>query len=85
MVVRTQVTLDSEAHRRAKQRAADQGISLAELIRHALDRELGHPEPRGDISEIFAMFDSGGSSVAKHKDEYVGEAVRAAHPRATRA
>ena len=84
MVVRTQVTLEADAHRRAKQRAAEQQISLAELIRRALDRELGHPEPSGDISEIFGLFDSGGSNIAEHKDEYLGEAVRAAHAGTTR-
>lgn len=78
MVVRTQVTLDAEAHRRAKQRAADQEISLAEFIRRAVDRELGGPEPGGDITEIFGLFDSGGSNVANHKDDYIGEAVAAA-------
>jgi hypothetical protein len=84
MVVRTQVTLDAEAHRRAKQRAAEQEISLAEFIRRAVERELGSPERSGDVREIFGIFDSGGSNIAKHKDEYIAEAVDAAHADETR-
>ena len=76
--------LDAEAHRRAKQRAAEQEISLAEFIRRAVDRELGGPEPSGDISEIFGMFNSGGSNIARRKDEYIGEAVSAAYASAAR-
>jgi hypothetical protein len=84
MVVRTQVTLDAETHRRAKQRAAEQEISLAEFIRRTVDRELGSPERGGDIREISGMFNSGGSDIAKHKDEYIAEAVDAAHAHQTR-
>lgn len=58
MVVRTQITLDADAHRRAKRRAADLGISFAEYVRRTLDQDLGD-EPKGDISEIFGLFDSG--------------------------
>lgn len=81
MVVRTQVTLDAEAHRRAKQRAAEQGISLAEYVRRAVDHELGDPPPRPDISAIFGLFSSGGSNIAKYKDEYIGEAIETDHER----
>lgn len=63
MVVRTQITLDADAHRRAKRRAADLGVSLAEYVRRTLDRDLGE-EPKGDISEIFGLFDSGHSDVS---------------------
>jgi hypothetical protein len=75
MVVRTQVTLDAEVHRRAKQRAADLGISLAEYFRRALDRDLGQERTAADPSRIFGLFDSGPSDVAGHKDRYVSEAV----------
>lgn len=77
MVVRTQITLDAEAHRRAKRRAADLGISFAEYVRQVLDRDLGEPTPRADPSEIFGLFDSGGSDVAREKDRYLDEAARA--------
>lgn len=82
MVVRTQVTLDAEAHRRAKRRAAERGISFAEYIRQVVDRDLGE-QPKVDVSSIFGLFDSGGSDVARHKDEYVGEAIVSEHARET--
>jgi hypothetical protein len=77
MVVRTQITLDAEAHRRAKRRAADLGISFAEYVRQVVDRDLGDLAPRADPSEIFGLFDSGGSDVANDKDRYVEEAISA--------
>jgi hypothetical protein len=75
MMVRTQIALDADAHRRAKRRAADQGVSLAEYVRQAVDRDLGEQPKKGDISAIFGLFDSGGSDVASHKDEYLGDAM----------
>lgn len=77
MVVRTQVTLDAEAHRRAKRRAAELGISFAEYVRRVVDRDLGDPTSAADPSEVFGLFDSGGSDVAREKDRYVGDAVAA--------
>jgi hypothetical protein len=84
MMVRTQIALDSEDHRRAKRRAAEQGISLAEYVRRAVRHDLGGEQrPKADISEIFGLGSSGGSNVAKHKDSYVGEAVEAEYLRKT--
>jgi hypothetical protein len=79
MVVRTQITLDAEAHRRAKRRAGELGISFAAYVRRALDHDLGEPVRRADPSQIFDLFDSGGADVAHEKDHYLDEAVRAAH------
>jgi hypothetical protein len=76
MVVRTQITLDADAHRRAKRRASDLGISFAEYIRRIVNQDLGEPGPRPDPSEIFGLFDSGGSDIARDKDRYVDDAVR---------
>lgn len=76
MVVRTQVSLDADVHRRARRRAADLGISFAEYIRRLVDGDLGEPRQQGDPAEIFALFDSGGSDVARDKDAMVDAAVR---------
>lgn len=82
MMSRTQITLSPENHRQARRRAAELGISLAEYIRRLVDRDLQEtPSARADISVIFGLGDSGGSDVATHKHEYVGEAVDALHPR----
>ena len=75
MVVRTQVTLDADAHRRAKRRASQLGISFAEYMRRLVAEDLTEPAPRADPGEIFGLFDSGGADVARDKDAYVAEAV----------
>lgn len=77
IMMRTQITLYPEEHRQARRRAAEQGISLAEYIRRLVRRDLEPSQVKGDISAIFDLGDSGGSEIAKHKDEYVGEAVAA--------
>jgi hypothetical protein len=75
MMVRTQISLDAEEHRRAKQRAAELGVSLAEYVRRVVADDLGPARPRGDVSQLFALGDSGDSNVAEHKDAYVAEAI----------
>lgn len=78
MMIRTQIALDAERHRAAKRKAADLGLSLAEYIRRLVDNDLPQPHPRrGDMSRLFGLGRSGGSDVARHKDEYIGEAVEA--------
>lgn len=82
MMVRTQIALDSEDHRRAKRRAAEQDISLAEYVRTLVRRDLrGGEPPAADIGEIFGLGDFGGSDIATHKDDYLGDAVEAQHLR----
>lgn len=85
MMSRTQISLPRETQRRAKARAAEQGISLAEYVRRAIDRELagGETPAAGDITAIFGLFDSGDSDIAAHKDAYVGDAVEAEWMRET--
>ena len=78
MMQRTQITLEPAEHRRARRRAAEQGISLAEYIRRLVREDLSEPRPRVAIDEIFDLGDSRASDVAQHKDAYVGEAIGAA-------
>jgi hypothetical protein len=82
MMVRSQVTLDAEAHRRAKRRAADLGISFAEYVRNVIDRDLGD-QPKADISEIFGIGESGLTDVSSNVDGYLGEALWKEHLRET--
>ncbi len=86
-MIRTQITLDRELRNRARERAAELGISLAEYIRRLLARDLSGPQPSSDPSIVFDLGDSGGSDVASYKDEMVGEAASAGRmdrpPRAT--
>jgi hypothetical protein len=78
MASRMQITLAPETSRRAKRRAAELGISFAEYVRRVVELDLGEPPQTVDPSQIFGLFDTGGSDVAKHKDRYVDEAVRGA-------
>jgi hypothetical protein len=84
MVVRMQVTLDAEVHRRAKSRAGDLGISFAEYVRRVVDQDLGEAPRQTDASQIFGLFDSGSADIAREKDSYIGAAVRDAHPQGGR-
>jgi hypothetical protein len=81
MMIRTQIALDAADHRRAKRRAAELDVSLAEYIRRTLRRDLGDRAQTGGISAIFGIGDSGGSDVARHKDRYLAEAVEAEYRR----
>jgi hypothetical protein len=75
MMHRTQVSLEPEEHRRARKRAAELGISLAEYIRRVIRQDLRGPGAVLDPSSLFDLGDSGGSDVATSKDEYVAEAI----------
>ena len=75
--VRTQVLLDARDHRRAKERAADLGVSLSEYIRRVVAADLAAPTARADVRDVFNLGDSGGSDIATDKDQLLGEAVAA--------
>jgi hypothetical protein len=77
MMARVQVALSPEEHRRARERAADLGISFAEYVRRLVARDLGHSPGDGDPRALFDLGDSDGSDVARMKDVYVGESVEA--------
>jgi hypothetical protein len=82
MVVRTQVTLNPDMHRRAKRRAAERGVSFAEYIRQVVDRDLGE-QPKTDISAISGLFESGRSDISSNVDKYLGESLWKEHLRKT--
>lgn len=82
MMVRTQVTLENDTHRRAKRRAADLGVSFAEYVRQTLDRDLGE-QPKTDISAISGIGASDASDVSSNIDKYLGEAYWQEHLRET--
>jgi len=44
MMAKTQITLGTEMQRRARQRANDLGVSLAEYFRRLVARDLARPE-----------------------------------------
>jgi len=67
--------LEAEQHRRARNRAAELGISLAEYIRRLVDADLGQRRARPDVSSVFDLGKSPDSDIAVEKDRYLGEAV----------
>ena len=75
MMARTQVTLETEMQRRARQRASDLGVSLAEYFRRLVARDLARPEGPKDVDRIFDLGNSGGSDVARDKHSMIAEAL----------
>lgn len=74
MMARTQITLEPESQRRARQRASDLGVSFAAYIRGLIARDLSHPKAVAGIESIFDLGSSGGSNIAKHKHSMIEEA-----------
>jgi hypothetical protein len=75
MMARTQITLTPEALRRARARAAEMRISLAEYLRRLIARDLGDELAPVDVTSLFDLGSSGGTDVARDKNRLVGEAV----------
>ena len=84
MMARTQITLEPETHRRARQRASDLGVSLAEYLRRLVKRDLGGPQPKGDVTCLFNLGHGGHSDIATHKDRMIAEAIEADFERSKR-
>lgn len=74
MMTRTQITLDSEVQKRARRRASELGVSLAEYFRRVIARDLGRSEAKADIGCVFDLGSSGGADIAKRKDEMIARA-----------
>ncbi len=84
MMARTQVTLEPEVQRRARQRAVDMGLSLAEYVRRLVTRDLGGFQQAVDPSAVFDLGASGESDVATKKDAMIAEAIAARRGKARR-
>lgn len=74
MMSRSQITLEPEIQRRARQRAGDLGVSLAEYIRRLVARDLGGSQATRSPVAVFDLGASGGSDVARNKNAMVSEA-----------
>ena len=84
MMSRTQITLDPEIQRRARKRASDLGVSLAEYLRRLVSRDLAGAPTKADPAAVFDLGSSGGCNIAKDKDAMIAEAFVSApkNPRA---
>jgi hypothetical protein len=74
MMARTQVTLEPELQRRARKRATELGISLAEYVRRLVAHDLGTSSATTDVSNIFDLGSSGGSNIARDKHAMIAQA-----------
>ena len=74
-MTRTQLSFDREMLRRARTRAGELGISLAEYVRRLVAEDLGQRTPAVDPSVVFNLGDSGGSNVTADKDAMIADAV----------
>jgi hypothetical protein len=84
MMARTQITLEPEVHRQARQRASDLRVSLAEYVRRLVARDLGSAQRAGNPAAVFDLGSSGGSDVAKDKSRMIAEALVSARKKSRR-
>ena len=75
MMVRTQISLDSEMHAQTRERAAKLGISLAEYMRRLVEQDLAESPRSIDRSIIFDLGGSKSTDIASQKDHMIGEAI----------
>ena len=78
MMSRTQITLEPEMQRRARQRAGELGVSLAEYLRRLVARDLASPRIPVDVASVFDLGRSETSDVAGNKGAMIAEAFRPA-------
>ena len=79
MMTRTQLSFERETLQRARDRANQLGISLAEYVRRLVTKDLGEGSRVTDTGAVFNLGSSGESDVARDKDAMLGEAFRRAH------
>ncbi len=75
-MIRTQVQLSDEQMRALKAIAAEQGVSIAALIREAVDRQLAVGSVRARRERLIRSiggFRSGHVDVSGEHDRYLGE------------
>ncbi len=81
MMIRTQISLDSERHAQARARAAELGVSLAEYMRQLVDRDVGRSPRVVDRSVVFDLGGGSPTDIASGKDRMTAEAIAASFKR----
>ena len=84
MMSRTQITLEPEIQRRARRRASDLGVSLAEYVRRLVARDLGGIQTKADPVLVFDLGSCGGSDIAKDKGATIAAAFASARTNSRR-
>ena len=72
---RTQIYLDPEVHQRLKERAKEEGISLAELIRRMAKEYLRKEASPEDFLAIIGLGQSGKTDISEKHDDYLTQAL----------
>lgn len=78
-VKRTTIMLPDALDARLRLEARRRGMSIADVARSALERELPEPAPNGALS-FFAIGKGEPSDVAEHAENFVGKAISHRHP-----
>ncbi len=73
-MTRTQLSFEREMLHRARSRAGDLGISLAEYVRRLVADDLGDRPSNADPATVFDLGASGGGDIACDKHRMLGEA-----------
>ena len=80
-MVRMQVQFTEDQSRQLRRVARSKGVSVAAIVREAVDAALSGRDERREAWEqalaVMGMFSSGGGDVAKDHDEWFAEAVEA--------
>lgn len=73
-MTRTQLSFERRMLKKARDRAGQLGISLAEYVRRLVAQDLEAEHGPADPSAIFDLGSSGSSDIASDKDAMLGEA-----------
>lgn len=73
--MRTVITMPDHIHAKAKQRAAELGISFAEFARRLFEKEFDAPAPQGDIDAICGMVSGAPFDMAHDGKQIIVEAA----------
>lgn len=73
---RIMVQADERLLERARRRAAERGVSVAQVFRDALERELGPEPPAPPLTSIGAVRSELGDLSRRASDEYEPEPYR---------
>lgn len=73
--MRTVITMPDHIHAKAKQRAAELGISFAEFARRLFEKEFDAPAPQGDIDAICGMVSGTPFDMAQDGKKIIVEAA----------
>lgn len=76
---RTTIMLPDALDARLRHEARRRGVSIADVARHAIERELPEP-PRNGALSFFAIDAGGPADAAGRAEDIVGKAIDRRHP-----